>query len=146
MLTELEDAFRTIKSELELRPIHHQKERRSEAHIFIAVLAYHVLHSIRTKLKTVGLNYRWTTIRKLLSTHARLTTCVKTQSGQTIYIRKCSEPESFHRTIYEALNLDLVPCKAKKWPSQKIRSDHCCFFKDHRLPIERLRHAKAHRG
>jgi len=119
MLTELEDAFRTIKSELELRPIHHQKERRSEAHIFIAVLAYHVLHSIRTKLKTVGLNYRWTTIRKLLSTHARLTTCVKTQSGQTIYIRKCSEPESFHRTIYEALNLDLVPCKAKKWPSQK---------------------------
>ena len=43
MLTHVEDAFRSLKSELQLRPIHHQKEQRSEAHLFIAVLAYHLL-------------------------------------------------------------------------------------------------------
>lgn len=114
MLAELEDAFRAMKSELDIRPIYHQKEDRSEAHIFITVIGYHVLHSIRTKLKQLQINCRWATIRKLLSTHGRVTTRLKTQSGKTIYIRKCSEPEPFHTTIYDALNLEHVPCKPKR--------------------------------
>ena len=44
MLTRVERAFRNLKSDLGLRPIYHQKERRVDAHIFISVLAYHVLH------------------------------------------------------------------------------------------------------
>ncbi|HLE86580.1 MAG TPA: hypothetical protein VI727_02825 [Candidatus Brocadiaceae bacterium] len=44
MLTSVERAFRNLKSDLGLRPIYHQKERRVDAHIFISVLAYHVLH------------------------------------------------------------------------------------------------------
>jgi transposase len=43
MLTELEDGFRTLKSELNLCPIYHKKENRGDAHIFIDVLAYHIL-------------------------------------------------------------------------------------------------------
>ena len=46
MLTRVERAFRNLKSDLGLRPIYHQKERRVDAHIFISVLAYHVLHAI----------------------------------------------------------------------------------------------------
>jgi len=114
MLTELEDAFRALKSELDIQPLYHQKEGRSDAHIFITVVGYHILHSIRTRLKQVGLNYRWATIRKLLSTQGRVTTRLETESGKTIYIRKCSEPEPFHKTIYDALNLDYVPCKSKR--------------------------------
>jgi transposase len=114
MLTELEDAFRAMKSELDIRPIYHQKEDRSEAHIFLTVIAYHILHSICTKLKQLKFNCCWATIKQLLSTHGRVTTRLETQSGKTIYIRKCSEPEPFHKTIYEALNLDHVPCKPKK--------------------------------
>jgi hypothetical protein len=114
MLNELEDAFRTLKSELDLRPIHHQKEIRSDSHIFIAVIAYHILHSIRTRLKQVGLNYRWSTIRKFLSTHTRISNRQNTKDGKTIHIRKCSHPEPFHKTIYNALHLDYTPCKQKK--------------------------------
>ncbi|HLE88402.1 MAG TPA: hypothetical protein VI727_12155 [Candidatus Brocadiaceae bacterium] len=44
MLTRVERVFRNLKSDLGLRPIYHQKERRVDAHIFISVLAYHVLH------------------------------------------------------------------------------------------------------
>jgi hypothetical protein len=114
MLNELEDAFRSMKSELNMRPICHQKENRSDAHIFITVVGYHILHSIRTRLKQVGLNYRWSTIRRWLSTHSRVTTQLKTESGKTIYIRKCSKPEYFHKTIYDALGLDYIPCKPKR--------------------------------
>ena len=79
-----------------------------------AVIGYHILHTIRTRLKQAGLNYRWETIRKLLSTHGRITTRLNTESGKTIYIRKCSEPEPFPKTIYDVLNLDYLPCKPKK--------------------------------
>ena len=37
-----------------------------------------------------------------------------TKDGKTIHLRKCSEPESFHRKIYDALQLEYTPCKAKK--------------------------------
>lgn len=111
MLTELEEAFRSLKSELHIRPIRHQKQTPSDAHIFIAVCAYHILHSIRTRLKQTGLGYRWETIREMLSTHTRSTTCLRTQAEKTIYIRKCSQPEAFHTMIYDALNLEHVPCR-----------------------------------
>ena len=51
MLTDIESAFRAMKSELGLRPIYHQKTDRVDGHIFISLLAYHVIHSIRYKLK-----------------------------------------------------------------------------------------------
>ena len=50
ILTNLEDPFRYLKDELGLRPVHHQKESRSDVHLFITVLAYHLLISIQTKL------------------------------------------------------------------------------------------------
>ena len=114
MLNDLEDAFRTMKSELKLRPNHHQKQTRSDTHIFITVCAYHLVHSIRTTLKQAGITYRWETIRDLLATHGRVTTRMKTKGGNVIYIRKCLEPEPFHTTIYDALHLKYVPCKPKK--------------------------------
>ena len=45
------DAFRDLKSNLGLRPNYHQKENRVDGHIFISVLAYHLLHSIEHSLR-----------------------------------------------------------------------------------------------
>lgn len=115
MLTELEAAFRSLKSELLMRPVFHQKEQRCDAHIFITLLAYHLLHSIRSSLKQTGLNMSWKNIRNRMSTHCRLTNRFKTQQGDTIFIRKCSEPEGFHQTVYDALHLNHMPCKTKKY-------------------------------
>jgi len=105
MLTDIEDAFRSMKSELGLRPVYHQKEERSDGHLFITVLAYHVLHTIRCKLKNKGITSSWTTIRRKLATHQRISTTMKREDGKTIHIRKSSRPELLHLQIYQALNL-----------------------------------------
>ena len=122
MLTEVEDAFRSLKSELLMRPVFHQKEERSDAHIFITLLAYHLLHSIRSSLKQTGINMRWQNIRKRMATHCRVTNRFLTKDGHTIFIRKCSEPERFHKMIYNALKLKYSPCKIKRYMI-KICSD-----------------------
>jgi len=56
MLTRIEDAFRSLKSELGLRPVYHQKEDRVDVHIFISILAYHISHAIEETLKKGGLS------------------------------------------------------------------------------------------
>ena len=122
MLTQLEDAFRTLKTDLLLRPVFHQKENRSDAHIFITLLAYHLLHSIRCYLKQKDIHLGWRQIRDRMSTHCRLTNRIKTKDGHILFIRKCSEPEDFHKMIYDALRLDHTPCKTKKY-TIKICSD-----------------------
>jgi len=114
MLTRVEDAFRSLKNELKLRPIYHQKERRSDGHLFITVLAYHLLNSIQAKLYKKGIQMRWSSIRTFLSSHTLVTTSMTNIDGKRIHIRDCSELEPFHRQIYNALGLRDKPLKAKR--------------------------------
>ena len=113
-LTDIEDAFRCMKSELGMRPIYHQKERRCDGHIFITLLAYHILHTIRYKLRQKGIRFCWTTIRKQLSTQVRITTTMKREDGKIIHIRKSSKAEPSHEIIYDALNLPYHPGRIVK--------------------------------
>lgn len=114
MLTDIEDAFRSMKSELGLRPVHHQKEHRSDGHLFITVIAYHIMQTIRYTLKSKQINERWSTIREALSTHVRITTTMKREDGKAIHIRKSTKPEPFHTKIYDALHLPHHPGKTVK--------------------------------
>ena len=114
MLTNLEDSFRYLKDELELRPIRHQKETRSDGHLFITVLAYHLLISIQTKLRSHGIHMRWSSVRDFLSSHVRVTTGMTNKDGERIYIRNCSELEPFHKAIYNALGLNQLPLESKR--------------------------------
>jgi transposase len=114
MLTNLEDGFRSLKTELKLRPIHHQKEQRSDAHLFITVLAYHLLNTIQTQLKQHDIHMQWWNIRELLSSHVRVTTSMTTEDGRRIHLRKSTEAEPFHRMIYDALQLSHYPLTMKR--------------------------------
>ena len=114
MLTDVEDAFRSMKSELGLRPVRHHKEKRSDGHLFITVLAYHVMHAIRIALRAHGIHDNWTTVRKDLSTHVRISTTMKRDDGKVIHIRKSSRPEVLHNRIYDALGLGHLPGKTIK--------------------------------
>ena len=114
MLLDVEDAFRSMKSELGLRPVHHQSEYRCDGHLFITVLAYHVLQSIRLKLKAHGITHGWATIRQTLSTHYRVTTSMKRSDGKVLYLRKTAKPEECHTRIYNALGLPSRPGKTSK--------------------------------
>jgi len=114
MLTDIEDAFRSMKSELGLRPVYHQKEHRTDGHLFITVIAYHIMQTIRYSLKNKQINDSWSTIRKVLSTHIRITTTMKRDDGRVIHIRKSTRPEPVHIKIYDALNISHHPGKTIK--------------------------------
>jgi transposase len=114
MLTSVEEAFRCLKSDLGLRPVYHRKDRRIVGHLFITVVAYHLLVSIQRELKKKGIHHRWETIRNLLATQMRVTASLTNEGGERIYIRQTTDPEPFHFEIYQALGLPPKPLRAKR--------------------------------
>ena len=109
MLTDLEAVFRSLKSELGLRPIFHSKEVRAEGHLFITVLAYQAVQAIRKKLKAKGITASWTTLRKTLSVQQRVTATFSQRDGRTLNIRKTTVAEKNLRELYEKLEISAMP-------------------------------------
>ena len=112
MLTRIERAFRSLKSSLGLRPNFHQTEQRADAHLFISVLAYHILHIIEHRLRQHGDHRSWQTICRNLSTHQRLTieyNFKEQQETRRCHLRLCSRPEPDHQFIYHCLGLSATP-------------------------------------
>jgi transposase len=105
MLTELEAVFRSLKSDLGLRPVHHQIDRRVEAHLFISVLAYYFVHTLRLQLKACGIHDSWQSLRNTLSTQVRITTTLQQRDARTVHVRKASRPEPAQHSLYAALKL-----------------------------------------
>jgi len=73
MLTEIEATFRSLKTDLGLRPVYHHKENRVTGHLFITLLAYHLVHTLRYQLKQQGIQLSWDSIRNIMSTQQRIT-------------------------------------------------------------------------
>lgn len=105
-LTRAEEGFRSLKSSLGLRPIHHQKEGRVDGHIFITILAYHLLQFILYSLRLQGDTRSWETIRRVLSTHCYTTIILPTNTNQIHRIRKAGNPEEGQKAIYNNLGID----------------------------------------
>lgn len=114
MLTDLEAAFRSLKSELGFRPVFHQKEDRVDGHLFISVLAYHLLHTIRYPLKRQDIHESWETLREILDTQCRITSTLKLKNGKTVKIRKTSSPDPNQLILYNALGISSHPGKTEK--------------------------------
>ena len=105
LLTQAEAAFRTLKSPLGERPIFHHKEVRVEAHIFLCVLAYHLLMSIEKTLLDAGVHTSWATVRETLKTHQVNTIVLPTDGGMDLRIRQGTTPEAAHRELYQKLRI-----------------------------------------
>ncbi|MGV6852234.1 MAG: IS1634 family transposase [bacterium] len=114
MLTDLESVFRSLKAELGLRPNYHQKEQRIEGHTFITLLAYHLVHVIRTQLKKKGLNDSWHTLRQKMQNQQRMTACFTRKDGRSWHIRKANRAEPHQKVIYDALGLKSEPGQTRK--------------------------------
>ena len=108
-LTGVESAFRSMKSELGMRPIFHQKETQVDGHLFITVLAYHLVHSLRFQLKKKQINDSWPTIRDAMSSQVRATIQIKNDQKKLISIRKTSEPNEYQKRIYQAIGISKHP-------------------------------------
>jgi hypothetical protein len=113
-LTELEAVFRSLKSELGLRPIHHHLDSRCKAHLWISVLAYQCVQYLRRKLKAKGIDASWTRIRKTLANQQRITARFEAARGGTLHVRKATTPDAESAEIYKALGLDSKPGGIKK--------------------------------
>jgi len=111
MLTQVEASFRSLKDELSLRPVYHRVSHRIQGHLFVTVLAYHLLCVIQRALHAAGIHHHWTTLRRHLSGQVRVTTSMVNDKGQVIHIRHTSEPEPVHLEIYNALGLQPRPLK-----------------------------------
>ena len=105
LLTRVEDAFRDMKSPLMERPIFHHLKDRVQTHIFLCVLAYHLLVAIEKRFLDQGVHTSWATLREQLSTHQVQTIVLPATNGQTLRIRKGSTPEAIHREIYRTLQI-----------------------------------------
>jgi transposase len=118
LLTRVEAAFRTLKTPLRERPIFHQLERRVETHIFLCVLAYHLVVCVEHALRQRGMHSCWDTVRKTLSTHQVVTVRLPTAEGPVLSIRKPTTPDLEHKAIYEALGVPEGMMNAiKTWSS-----------------------------
>jgi hypothetical protein len=120
-LTRAEAAFRTLKSPLGERPIFHHKEGRVEAHIFLCVLAYHLLISIEKTWLDAGVHTSWATVRETLKTHRINTVVLPTDGGLVLRIRQGSTPEASHRELYQKLGIAPQKLSARERPRQMQR-------------------------
>jgi transposase len=122
LLTRVEDAFRDMKSPLMERPIFHHLKDRVQTHIFLCVLAYHLLVAIEKRFLDQGVHTSWATLREQLSTHQVQTIVLPATNGQTLRIRKGSTPEAIHREIYRTLQIPHEVMKpVKTWAPTESR-------------------------
>jgi transposase len=106
MLSRAEDGFRSLKSYLGLRPLRHHGEKRCDAHIFLSVLAYHLLRDIQYRLERSGDTRNWESLKRVLCTHAYATMIVPTVSDGTYRVRRAGRPDELVQALYEKLNIE----------------------------------------
>jgi transposase len=114
LLTDLEGVFRSLKSELGLRPIYHHTPERTDGHLFITVLAYQFVQILRRTLRDHGIEGSWTTLRRVMSGQVRVTATFRQPEGRALHIRKATRPEGVHQKICQALKISEQPGGVQK--------------------------------
>lgn len=104
-LARVEAAFKALKSDLGLRPVRHHGDDRTRAHLFVSVLAYHLLATIERSLKAKGDRRSWATIKTQLATHQRSTVSVRGEGDALHQVRLSGRPEPVQQEIYRLLEV-----------------------------------------
>jgi transposase len=123
LLTRAEDAFRDMKSPLVIRPIFHHNERRTDSHIFLCLLAYHLLTAIEKTLLDQGIHTSWASLRDALTTHQVCSVVLPTKDGSCLRIRKAATPEPDVLQIYRNLAISPTVITPKHTWTQPPNSD-----------------------
>jgi transposase len=108
LLTEIEAAFKSLKDDLSIRPIYHQKQERIEAHIFVAYLAYCLQVTLKGKLKQVagGLTPR-SILDKFASIQMMNVIFPTQEKGKELVFRRYTQPQKDHLMLLAQLNWEL---------------------------------------
>lgn len=112
-IREVEATFRCLKSDLQIRPVHHQKDERVESHIYLTILAYQLVNTIRYMLKEKGITHDWQNIVRIMNTQTIQSVILPTET-KTINLEKPSRPIQEALEIYKATNTkSMIPAKKK---------------------------------
>ena len=114
ILKEVEASFRCMKTDLNLRPVFHKKDKPCLAHLHLGILAYWVVATIRYQLKQKGYNKGWTQIVDVMDTLHSVATEMKNLQGDTIHIESPTEPTDQVKEICEKVGISTIPYKTKK--------------------------------
>lgn len=114
-IREIENTFRTLKTDLDLRPIYHKNDESTIAHLNLGLLAYWIVNTIRCQLKSQGIKINWQEIVRIANTQKVITTSGYNKANEEITVRKCSEPELKLKEIHSALQI-------KNRPFTKLKS------------------------
>jgi len=108
-LTQVEAAFKDLKDDLSLRPIFHQLERRIEAHIFVAFIAYCLHVSLRARLKRFAPGLTPRSVLEKFAAMQMLDVHFPTRDGRELIFCRYTQPEKDHKLILAQLGWDLPP-------------------------------------
>lgn len=111
LIREIETSNRQLKTDLELRPIYHQKDDNSDAHLFFGLLSYWIVNTIRHKLKKQGITHYWTELKRILSTQKAITTTADNALGEQVQLRICSDLTDAASELYRILRYNSMPFK-----------------------------------
>ena len=126
-IREIEATFRVLKTDLDLRPIYHQKDESTMAHLHLGLMAYWVVNTVRHQLKKEGIHSGWREVVRTMNTQKAVTTLAQNVYDEVILIRRCSEPNQNVRMLYDALKYKYAPFVKKKSVVNKSELDHCQF-------------------
>jgi hypothetical protein len=119
-IREIEASFRILKSDLHLRPVFHKKDEFTEAHLYLSILAYTIVNTIRYRLKKHGIKHNWKNIVRIMNTQKAATIFMKGKDNQRISYRVCSKPILDALEIYRALGYKAMPFYRQKFVLPKI--------------------------
>ena len=100
---EVEASFKCLKSDLNVRPVFHQKDKYIETHIWLSILAYQIVNFIRIQLKDQNIQYSWTTIVEKLKTQRITTTTMDVKGNKKAILKTCTQANEDVKKIYSAL-------------------------------------------
>lgn len=128
IIREIEATFRVLKTDLDLRPVYHQKDENTMAHLHLGLLAYWLVNTVRHQLKQEGIHSGWREIVRTMNTQKAVTTLAQNNHEEVIMIRRCSEPNGQVRTLYDALKYKYAPFVKRKSVVHKSELENCQFI------------------
>lgn len=100
---EVESSFRCLKTDLNIRPIYHQKDQYIEPHIWLGIIAYQVVNYIRQTLKQNGINHSWRSIVEKMKTQKCTLISMEAKGNKRIYTKLCTRPNVEVKKMYDAM-------------------------------------------
>ena len=106
-LTEIEQAFKELKHDLAIRPIYHQTDKRIEAHIFIAFIAYCLLVTLKQRTRSCAPGLTPRAVLEKFATMQMVDVHLPTTDGRQLVLPRYTQPDSDHQLLFQQLKLNL---------------------------------------